>query len=425
MGGGSTITDWKAPDITAMAALPDAVPGDTCYVENSFKVWLMIPPATYPTGGNVVTGVQGQWFLAISVLSGTSQLIPNGTTSEVTIPVQQLPAGAVPVITRDTRTFESDTLGDLRVTALDSNGFTVSSTDKDDNSIFNWVMPVPTPGTSFNISSAFIGSTGATGAVGATGAAGATGATGASITGSTGAAGGTGATGATGNAGSTGPTGPTGSAGTNGTNGAVGATGSAGATGSVGATGPTGLAGTNGTNGAIGAAGNNGTNGAIGATGATGPTGATVGSTGATGNTGNTGATGSFAQPTVGTTVQLTTDSSTSILAVTLAGLSPSSIYGAMLGLRVWIYENANHAINGPISIEAAMSITTDSGGVATCTFNSAISPDLTQLPIALETATATVTPSTGGFTFFATRPAGLLCWAEPLWLIDRVENLT
>ena len=255
MGGGSTVTDWKAADITAMQALPDAIPGDTCYVENSFKIWLMVPPATYPTGGNVVTGVNGQWFLAVSVLCGTTQLIPNGTTSEVTIPVANLPAGSVPVITRDTRSVTSNSIGDLSVTALNTSGFTVSSTDKDDNSVFNWVLPVPSPGTSFNLSSSFAGSTGATGAAGATGSKGSTGATGASTTGATGAAGSAGATGSGGATGQTGLAGPTGAAGSNGTNGAVGATGSAGATGQTGAPGATGTAGTNGTNGLPGATG--------------------------------------------------------------------------------------------------------------------------------------------------------------------------
>jgi hypothetical protein len=132
-----------------------------------------------------------------------------------------------------------------------------------------------------------------------------------------------------------------------------------------------------------------------------------------------------LSQPTIGASVDLSNDSSIPISVIILPILTPNSFFGAMLDVRIWITKSSDHAIKGPISIEAAMNIDTDSSGNPTCTFNATIEPDETQLPAALNGADATVTPSSGGFTIFANRPAGIDCKAKPLWIIDRYEDLT
>ena len=123
--------------------------------------------------------------------------------------------------------------------------------------------------------------------------------------------------------------------------------------------------------------------------------------------------------------VALGTDASTAVLVVTLAGLAVSSKYLAKLGLTVWIYTDANHAIGGPVDVVIGLVVTTDGAGVATCTLSGTPIPDGSNLPTGVAGATTTVVASTGGFTISATRPAGAACHAGAQWWVNSFRTVT
>ena len=123
--------------------------------------------------------------------------------------------------------------------------------------------------------------------------------------------------------------------------------------------------------------------------------------------------------------VALGTDASATVLVVTLAGLAASGEYLAKLGLTVWIYTDANHAIGGPVDVVLGLAITTDGAGMAACTLSGTPIPDVSNLPTGVAGASATVAASTGGFTISATRPAGTACHAGVQWWVNSFRNVT
>jgi hypothetical protein len=123
--------------------------------------------------------------------------------------------------------------------------------------------------------------------------------------------------------------------------------------------------------------------------------------------------------------VALSSNSSTSVLPVTLSGLVASKKYNFTLGIRVVEYTDSNHAVAGSIDLVVDCNATTDSSGVATCTLAGTPSPDTSRLPAGLSGATATVAASTGGFTIFATRPTGTACHVRAHWWVNTFEDVT
>jgi hypothetical protein len=106
----------------------------------------------------------------------------------------------------------------------------------------------------------------------------------------------------------------------------------------------------------------------------------------------------------------LTTNSSTSVLSVTVAGLDASSTYSAIVGARIAINTTGTPANCGYIDIIAMGSVVTDGYSIATFTFDSSnISVDSSKLKPAILAATGTIAASTGGFTISATRVAETL----------------
>ena len=106
----------------------------------------------------------------------------------------------------------------------------------------------------------------------------------------------------------------------------------------------------------------------------------------------------------------LTTNSSTPVLSVTVAGLDASSTYSAIVGARIAINTTGTPANCGYIDIIAMGSVVTDGYSVATFTFDSSnISVDSSKLKPAILAATGTIAASTGGFTISATRVAEIL----------------
>jgi hypothetical protein len=124
------------------------------------------------------------------------------------------------------------------------------------------------------------------------------------------------------------------------------------------------------------------------------------------------------------TDVALSSDASTAVLVV-VCGLAASHKYLCTLGVRVYVYTDADHAVGGAVDIVIGMSIVTDASAVATCTLSGTVIPDTSNLPTGVSGATATVAASTGGFTVSATRKAGTACHCRAKWWINKFEDVT
>jgi hypothetical protein len=124
--------------------------------------------------------------------------------------------------------------------------------------------------------------------------------------------------------------------------------------------------------------------------------------------------------------VNLGTDASTAILAVTIAaGLAASSKFTATLGFRTVIWQGGTEANSGSMDTVVDIYITTDGASVATVVFQTVPFADTSRLLAALAGATMTAAASAGGFTISATRPAGVNCDCRAKWWVVQFEDIT
>ena len=105
--------------------------------------------------------------------------------------------------------------------------------------------------------------------------------------------------------------------------------------------------------------------------------------------------------------VSLSSDASTSVLAVTLTGLGASKTYACKLGIRIRINTTGTPANTGYVDIVTLATIATNGSSVASVLLPLTISPDVAA-PSAIAAITGTVSASTGGFTVYATRVSGV-----------------
>ena len=125
---------------------------------------------------------------------------------------------------------------------------------------------------------------------------------------------------------------------------------------------------------------------------------------------GTAGATGPsiWVEHATGSSTALSSDASTSLGAVTIAGLDASSTYIILYSIWVTLWKDATLADSGLLLCDAEAKVVTDASSVATVTFQSTPYFDPSLLPAGLAGAAATVAASTGGFTISATRVAGV-----------------
>jgi hypothetical protein len=123
--------------------------------------------------------------------------------------------------------------------------------------------------------------------------------------------------------------------------------------------------------------------------------------------------------------VALASDPSAAVLVVVLPGLIALHKYLATLGVRVYVYTDADHSVGGAVDIVIGVSITTNASAVATCTLSGTVVPDTSNLPAAMEGATTTVAASAGGFTISATRKPATNCHARAKWWVNTFEDAT
>ena len=129
------------------------------------------------------------------------------------------------------------------------------------------------------------------------------------------------------------------------------------------------------------------------------------------------------------TDTSLNTNAATVIYTVNLngAGLSPSTIYQAVVVARVVIYEDNTPQITGSMDLVSDMTIVANSTGNIFCQFNATQSPDLSRLvgtPLAGATLALTSIASPNGFSITVTRPSGISCHARCTWSANFFENI-
>jgi hypothetical protein len=123
--------------------------------------------------------------------------------------------------------------------------------------------------------------------------------------------------------------------------------------------------------------------------------------------------------------VNLGTNASTPVLAVTLGGLAPNSKYNATLGFRTVMWQGGTESNSGSMDTVVDLYITTDGASVATVVFQTAPFADASRLVAALAGATMTAAATAGGFTISATRPTGVNCDCRAKWWVVEFENIT
>jgi hypothetical protein len=110
---------------------------------------------------------------------------------------------------------------------------------------------------------------------------------------------------------------------------------------------------------------------------------------------------------------------------IILRGLLASRKYLCTLGVRVYVYTDADHTVGGTIDMVIGLSIVTDGSSVATCTLSGTVIPDTSNLPLGIAGATATLAATSGGFIVSVTRKASTACHARGKWWVNSFEDVT